>query len=76
MKKVMMTLAVAGLLTSCAQNERDSVGATSGGTTSGTGSGTFPSGGSETDVIRSDSTDLGSGGTGVDIPARTNRVDW
>ena len=76
MKRLMMTLAAAGLLTGCAHNERGSIGAMSGGTTSGTGSGALPSGGPEAGVIRSDATDPSGGTTGVDIPARTNRVDW
>ena len=76
MKKLIMTVAVAGLLIGCAYNDRGSAGATSGGTTSGTGSGTLPSGGPEAGVIRSDGTDPSGGSTGVNIPSRTNRVDY
>ena len=75
-KKRMTMLALAGLLVGCAYSDRGSAGAQSGGTTSGTGSGSFPNGRPEAGVIRSDGTNPSGDSTVVEIPSRTNRVDF
>lgn len=67
MKKLMTTMALAGLLAGCATSDDDYMGSTAGssggGTTSGTGSGSLPGSSTEAGIIRSDGTDPSGGST-------------
>src|SRR5687767_15783598 len=74
MKKVIMAVALAGLLAGCATSDDDYMGSTAAqsgrGTTSGTGSRSLPGSSTESGVIRSD----GTGPSGK--PARKSDPNW